>query len=126
MGWHSARCFPQRSRNCTQNPRPGWSGMMCVTWHQMSTCCSARDCDLPYEGDCSSQPNLLAALERGFGISYRQGLDNTFVSKRGMPMGRRGHDEGSIYQRESDAKWVAAVNLGYGPDGKRKRKVFYG
>lgn len=41
-------------------------------------------------------------------------------------MGRRGHDEGSIYQRESDGKWVAAVNLGYGPDGKRKRKVIYG
>jgi integrase len=41
-------------------------------------------------------------------------------------MGRRGHDEGSIYQRESDGKWVAAVNLGYASDGKRKRKVFYG
>src|SRR5690348_8440814 len=43
-----------------------------------------------------------------------------------MTMGRRGHDEGSIYQRESDGKWVAAVNLGYASDGKRKRKVFYG
>lgn len=41
-------------------------------------------------------------------------------------MGRRGHDEGAIYQRESDGKWVAAVSLGYDADGKRKRKVFYG
>lgn len=39
---------------------------------------------------------------------------------------RRGHGEGSIYQRESDGRWVANVNLGYGPDGKRKRKVLYG
>ena len=39
-------------------------------------------------------------------------------------MARRGHNEGSIYQRESDGKWVASVNLGYGPDGKRK--VIYG
>ncbi len=39
---------------------------------------------------------------------------------------RRGHNEGGIYQRASDGKWVGSVNLGYGPDGKRKRKVFYG
>jgi integrase len=48
------------------------------------------------------------------------------VRREGAAVGRRGHDEGSIYQRESDGKWVAAVNLGYGPNGKRKRKVFYG
>src|SRR5438874_12212998 len=41
-------------------------------------------------------------------------------------MAKRGHNEGSIYQRESDGKWVGSVNLGYGPDGKRKRKVVYG
>lgn len=40
-----------------------------------------------------------------------------------MP-GRRGHGEGSIYQRE-DGRWCASVDLGYA-DGKRKRKVVYG
>ena len=39
--------------------------------------------------------------------------------------GRRGHGEGSIYQRESDGKWCISVNLGWA-DGKRKRKVIYG
>jgi integrase len=39
---------------------------------------------------------------------------------------RRGRGEGSIYKRESDGKWVGTVNLGYGPDGKRKRKTVYG
>jgi integrase len=36
-------------------------------------------------------------------------------------MGRRGHNEGSIHQRESDGRWVACVNLGY-KEGKRQRK----
>src|SRR5437868_2325073 len=39
---------------------------------------------------------------------------------------RRGHNEGSIYQRASDGLWVGSINLGYGPDGKRKRKPIYG
>ncbi len=39
---------------------------------------------------------------------------------------RRGHNEGSIYQRASDGKWVGSINLGYGADGKRDRKVIYG
>ena len=39
--------------------------------------------------------------------------------------GRRGHGEGSIYQRESDGKWCCVVDLGY-VNGKRKRKVIYG
>ncbi len=39
---------------------------------------------------------------------------------------RRGHNEGSIYQRASDSLWVGSINLGYGPDGKRKRKPIYG
>src|ERR687893_2435083 len=38
---------------------------------------------------------------------------------------RRGHGEGSIYQRESDGKWCAVVDLGY-VGNKRKRKVIYG
>src|SRR4051812_15949708 len=38
---------------------------------------------------------------------------------------RRGHGEGAIYQRESDGKWCAGVDLGW-QNGKRKRKVIYG
>ena len=38
---------------------------------------------------------------------------------------RRGHGEGSIYQRKSDNLWVGTVDLGW-VDGKRKRKVVYG
>ena len=33
---------------------------------------------------------------------------------------RRGHSEGSIYQRESDGRWVAVVDAGY-INGKRRR-----
>jgi integrase len=36
---------------------------------------------------------------------------------------RRGHGEGSIYQR-ADGRWVAVVDLGY-VGGKRKRQTFY-
>jgi integrase len=36
---------------------------------------------------------------------------------------RRGHGEGSIYQR-ADGRWVAVVDLGY-IGGKRKRQTFY-
>jgi integrase len=39
-------------------------------------------------------------------------------------MGRRGHGEGTIYQR-ADGKWTASISLGYA-DGKRKRKQVYG
>jgi integrase len=38
--------------------------------------------------------------------------------------GRRGHNEGAIYQR-SDGRWVGAVHLGW-EGGKRRRKVVYG
>lgn len=38
---------------------------------------------------------------------------------------RRGKGEGSIYQRESDGRWVSSVDLGL-VDGKRKRKTVYG
>lgn len=37
----------------------------------------------------------------------------------------RGQNEGSIYQRQSDGKWCAALNLGW-KDGTRQRKVVYG
>ncbi len=39
-------------------------------------------------------------------------------------MGKRGHNEGTIYKRE-DGRWVASVTVGY-EGGKRKRKSFYG
>ncbi len=39
---------------------------------------------------------------------------------------RRGHNEGSIHQRASDGLWVAEVSLGYGPDGRPRRKRMYG
>ena len=38
---------------------------------------------------------------------------------------RRGHGEGGIYQRESDGKWCASVDLGF-VNGRRRRKVIYG
>ena len=38
---------------------------------------------------------------------------------------RRGANEGSIYKRSRDGKWVAVVNLGYA-NGKRRRKTFVG
>jgi integrase len=39
-------------------------------------------------------------------------------------MAKRGHGEGSIFQRK-DGRWVATVNLGY-EGGRRSRKSFYG
>ena len=41
-------------------------------------------------------------------------------------MARRGSGEGGIFKRESDGRWVATVELGKGPNGKRLRKVVYG
>jgi hypothetical protein len=38
---------------------------------------------------------------------------------------RRSHGEGGVYQRASDGKWVAALDLGWA-NGRRKRKVLYG
>ena len=40
-------------------------------------------------------------------------------------MGKRGHNEGTICKRD-DGRWVGAVSLGYGPDGKRLRKTVTG
>ena len=39
---------------------------------------------------------------------------------------RRGHGEGSVYQRASDGRWVGVVTLGYDERGKRRRRVVYG
>lgn len=38
---------------------------------------------------------------------------------------RRGRGEGSIYQRESDGRWVGSVVVGYNAAGKPQRKVVY-
>jgi integrase len=36
---------------------------------------------------------------------------------------RRGAGEGSVYQRASDGLWIGTVDLGRGPDGKRRRRA---
>ncbi|MEX2111895.1 MAG: site-specific integrase [Pirellulales bacterium] len=38
---------------------------------------------------------------------------------------RRGRNEGSIFQR-TNGLWVATISLGYGADGKRRRRTVYG
>lgn len=37
--------------------------------------------------------------------------------------GSRGNGEGSIYQRSSDGRWLGVLSLGYGPDGRPRRKT---
>jgi integrase len=39
---------------------------------------------------------------------------------------RRGNGEGSIFQRKSDSRWCATVNVGYDDKGKRRRVAIYG
>lgn len=39
---------------------------------------------------------------------------------------KRGNHEGTVYKRESDGKWVAAVTLGHTAKGSPKRQVVYG
>jgi integrase len=40
-------------------------------------------------------------------------------------MARRGKGEGSIFRRK-DGRWTAFVTLGYGPDGRQRKKWVYG
>jgi integrase len=40
-------------------------------------------------------------------------------------MSKRGNNEGSIYKR-AQGDWVASITVGYGLDGKRRRKSYYG
>ena len=42
-----------------------------------------------------------------------------------MARKRRGRGEGGVYRR-ADGTWAGIVSLGYGPDGKRRRKFVYG
>lgn len=46
------------------------------------------------------------------------------LEKKQTPKGRRGNNEGSIYQR-SDGRWCAQVVTGYKDDGAPKRKYVY-
>ena len=46
---------------------------------------------------------------------------NRVVSKT-----RRSNNEGSIFQRKSDGKWVGSITLGYDEKGQQKKKVVYG
>lgn len=39
---------------------------------------------------------------------------------------RRGNNEGTVFKRESDGKWVGAVTLGYNKQGNPNRRVVYG
>ena len=39
---------------------------------------------------------------------------------------RRSNNEGSIFQRKSDGKWVGSLTIGYDDKGRQKRKVVYG
>lgn len=43
-----------------------------------------------------------------------------------LAKGRRGNNEGSIYQRSSDKRWVGSVTVGYTAEGKAIRKTVYG
>ncbi|MCX8088610.1 MAG: site-specific integrase, partial [Meiothermus ruber] len=40
-------------------------------------------------------------------------------------MPRRGKGEGSIFQHK-DGRWAAFVTIGYGPDGKQRKRWVYG
>ncbi|HYH66501.1 MAG TPA: tyrosine-type recombinase/integrase [Urbifossiella sp.] len=42
-----------------------------------------------------------------------------------MARKRRGRGEGGVYQRD-DGMWVGSVSLGFGEDGKRRRRILYG
>lgn len=39
---------------------------------------------------------------------------------------RRSNNEGSIFQRKSDGKWIGSLTIGYDDKGMQKRKVVYG
>ena len=39
---------------------------------------------------------------------------------------RRSNNEGSIFQRKSDGKWVGSITVGYDDKGQQKKKTVYG
>jgi len=48
------------------------------------------------------------------------------LKKAKAKAGRRGNNEGSIFQRASDGLWCGTATTGYKPDGKLIRKTVYG
>src|ERR1700722_13089753 len=51
--------------------------------------------------------------------------DGDNAGKKSRSRKRRGRGEGAVYQR-ADGRWTAVLSLGYGTDGKRRRRVIYG
>lgn len=47
------------------------------------------------------------------------------TEKPKKPKARRGRGEGSVFQRK-DGLWVCRINVGYGPDGKPRKRTIYG
>ena len=45
---------------------------------------------------------------------------------RRAPARRRGHGEGAIYRDEARGRWVGQIDLGIGPNGKRRRPKVFG
>lgn len=43
-----------------------------------------------------------------------------------MARHRRARNEGSVFYRKSDRRWVASITIGYDENGKQKRRVVYG
>ena len=46
--------------------------------------------------------------------------------KRTQLKTRRSNNEGSIFQRKSDGKWVGSITVGYDDKGQQKKKTVYG
>ena len=46
--------------------------------------------------------------------------------KRTQSKIRRSNNEGSIFQRKSDGKWVGSITVGYDDRGQQKKKTVYG
>ena len=46
--------------------------------------------------------------------------------KRTQSKIRRSNNEGSIFQRKSDGKWVGSITVGYDDKGQQKKKTVYG
>ena len=48
------------------------------------------------------------------------------MAKKVQSKTRRSNNEGSIFQRKSDGKWVGSLTIGYDEKGQQKRKYVYG
>ena len=50
----------------------------------------------------------------------------TLLAMAGSKTRRRGHGEDAIYFDAAKNRYVGAVSLGFGPEGKRSRRKVYG